>query len=756
MSCYVKVAVENATFRFDKLYTYKVPSELLEFAVKGARVAISFGKGKPRTGIILETFSSVSESEIGDITKIKSILDIERAAPLIDEEFIEIIQYLKQNTFCGYFDAVNAVVPKSSRLFAKQKEGKTTLAMSTYYTETCYKVSKQQTQDKLTPKQQILYDFLRGSSGKTAKQIEQDAGVSNAIIKGLEKKGSIERFTREKNFDNDQNNTDILIDSLSSAQQKAFDEILLNVKEKDKPNTTLLHGVTGSGKTIIYANLIKEMLKKGKSSILLVPEIALATQTIERFKQYFGENVAVIHSRLSNSERLVQWKKIKSKRANIVVGTRSAIFAPVQNLGLVVIDEEQEITYYSEQNPRYSAKDIASFRAKRHGAHLLLSSATPSVETYYYAKQNHINLVALSERFGNMPLPEVEVVDMQREVLSGNTTKVSSLLKNEIDKRLLNKEQVILLLNRRGYHTITLCSECKETVKCKSCDVPLVFHKVKDSLVCHYCGYTVPFDINCKLCGGTVRQTGVGTQRIEEQLELIFPGAKIARLDLDSVSGKHSAETILKDFGAGRYDIIVGTQMIAKGLDFKNVTLVGVLGVDQLLMSPSFYANESTFSMITQVVGRSGRGEKVGRAIIQTLDPNNPVIRLARQQDYESFYNTEIVSRKLRLYPPFCKICTVGVTAGSEKDALAIAHIFLETLVAELNQQEKRVPIRILGPLPMRISVIQNKFRYKLTIKTKGDRAIKLILGDVLTKVYQQVKTNDINIYIDFGRFSEM
>ncbi len=756
MSCYVKVAVENAAFKFDKLYTYKVQSELATFAVPGARVAVSFGNGKPRVGIIIETIPDTEVKQDPLYQKIKPISDIEKQTPLIDKEFLNIIKYLKQNTFCTYFDAVKAVIPKSNRLFAKQKNGQTSLLRSSHYTETCYKINELESDKKLTPKQQLLYDFLKGSGESSVKEIEKNLHISSGVVKGLEQKGVISKSLREKKVNSFANAGPHNIDSLSPAQDKAFVEISNNIKNNEKPNTTLLHGITGSGKTIIYANLIKNMADAGKSSILLVPEITLATQTIERFKQYFGENVAIIHSKLSDTERLQQWELIRNKGACVVIGTRSAVFAPVKDLGLIIIDEEQEITYFSEQSPRYDTKEVAKLRANFNGAHLVLSSATPSVESYFLARQNTFNLVTLNERYMNMPLPDVHIVDMTKEALSGNTTKISLMLKQEIDKRLANKEQVILLLNRRGYHTIALCSDCKSVVKCKNCDCALVYHKDKEKLNCHYCGYFEPLGLSCKTCGGTIRMTGVGTQRIEEQLSLLFPTARTARLDLDTVSTKNSAQTVLKDFAAAKYDIIVGTQMIAKGLDFKNVTLVGVLGVDQLLLSPSFYANERTFSMITQVVGRSGRGTKEGLAIIQTLDPKNPIIRLAGSQDYESFYNSEIISRKLRLYPPYCKICTVGVTANKESDSLSYSRMFLEILKAAIEKSEQNIPIRVLGPLPMRVSVIQNKFRYKLTIKTNGDKHIKRILNDVLTEVYQAVKTNDINIYIDFGRFSEM
>ncbi|MEG2054394.1 MAG: primosomal protein N', partial [Oscillospiraceae bacterium] len=427
--------------------------------------------------------------------------------------------------------------------------------------------------------------------------------------------------------------------NLSPQQTDAFTE-LVKMLQTNKPHACLLHGVTSSGKTLVFVKLLEEVLKKGKRAIVLVPEIGLTPQMVKRLKNAFGKKVAVVHSALGNTERLLQWQQIQHCEADIVVGTRSAVFAPVENLGLIIIDEEQEHTYRSEQAPRFLAHDVAKMRVTENNALLLLASATPSVESYYYANTGKYSLLEMSERYGNLPLPEVEIVDMRENLLLGNVGFLSARLREEICNNLNNDEQTILLLNRRGYQTVAICKNCAEVIKCENCSVPMVYHKAQNKLLCHHCGATTsPAPNICPKCGGEMKYTGYGTQKVEEELQGEFPNARILRMDLDSTTKKNAHEEMLSAFAKGEYDILIGTQMVAKGLDFEKVSLVGVVGVDSLHFSQGYKAFENVFSLVTQVVGRSGRsGYAEGRAIIQTLDPQNPVLNMAAKQNYKEFY----------------------------------------------------------------------------------------------------------------------
>ena len=739
-SC-VDVAVADAVFQFDRLYSYTVPPQLRRYVAVGARVLVPFGRGRPRMGVVL-ALSAEKEN-------LKELIDIERDSRYLDDELVELLFYLKQHTFCSYGDAVRTVLPKNSRLDVVFSEGDARMARASgSHLETAYRQSCLSVTPKLTEKQNCVYEFLE--SPRTFREIHDRTGVTRDVVSRLLKNGVIEAFERDK-APTAYQDYDVCRDfSLTEAQMLAYNEIRGNIEDCEKPDTTLLHGVTSSGKTLIYFQLISDVLQQGKQALLLVPEIALATQLIYRFKRLFGERVGVIHSGLSDTERQLQWQRARAGECDLIVGTRSAVFAPLSDIGLIIVDEEQEQTFLSEHNPRYHVVPLAKFRAKYHGAHLILSSATPLVETYYAAEKGRYNYVHLSERYGNMPLPSVNVIDTRSELLSGNGLCVSEYLKNEIDRRLDAGEQCLLLLNRRGYRTVSICSSCKSIIKCRNCDTALVYHKPAARYVCHYCGHSEEFRDVCEYCGGSIRHTGVGTQKIEEELRLLFPDAGILRLDMDSAGRKRSLSDKLAAFSRGDYDIIIGTQMIAKGLDFANVTLVGVLSVDQLLLAPSFRANERAFSMLTQVVGRSGRGEKAGEAVIQTVDPENPIIKLAAKQDFFSFYRGEIVSRKLHLYPPFCAISSVGLLGADEGETAAAAERFAAIIEAKVKASETSVPIRVLGPSPMRVAYVGNQFRYKITLKSRGDRAFRAMLFGAAETFYTEFKPKKVNAYINF------
>ncbi len=745
MATVVLVAVDNAACKFDILYSYRVPYDLVPFAQPGARVLVPFGRAAPRMGVVMQ----ITETGDAEAAALKAVIDIERDVPLLNEEMVQLIRMLRDTTFCTYYDAVKAILPRNSRLVTD-----TELAMkpaASGHLETVYLYNESAVPPRLSDKQRAVCDSVTGQS-RTAAEIMALCGVTRSVIDTLEKKGILSRIQRAKNIEiYEVEGLQRTVPPLTAAQQRAFDTIVRYRDDPQKADTTLLYGVTSSGKTLIYIKLIEAAVAAGKSALMLVPEIALATQMIYRLRELFGVRVGIIHSGLSDTERQLEWDKIRDGSCDIVIGTRSAVFAPLTNLGILIVDEEQEQTYVSEQNPRYSAAAVAAYRARYQNAHLVLSSATPAVETYYRARNGQYNFVALEERYGNMPLPKVRVVDMRRELLAGNSHHISSYLKSEIDARIARGEQSILLLNRRGYRTVSMCRNCKKIVKCGSCDAPLVIHKGRNSYVCHYCGRSYGIKDTCDDCGGGIKHTGIGTQKIEEDLEQLFPAARILRLDLDTVSRKHSLEQLLAAFSRGEYDMMIGTQMIAKGLDFPNVTLVGVLSIDQLLLMPSFRANERTFAMLTQVIGRSGRGDKKGEAIIQTIDPGNEIIRLAAKQDYEVFYESEIRSRKIHLYPPFCAICSVGFIAEKEPDAAGAAAQFA-AMMQEIQQGSfPKMPLRLLGPAPMRVSLVNDLYRYRIVLKHRADHEFRAFLRECVSAYHESDGAKKARIYVDFA-----
>ena len=736
----VEVAVDNAAFQFDKLYRYNVPQELAQYARVGARVYVPFGKTGCRMGIILGLCEASEEY--------KDIVQIEENEPVVTEELVDLIRYLRDATFCTYYDAVKAVLPKNIRLVPDKETSELELK-NEGHTETAYVTVKDMPHEGSTKKQELLMNFLEELH--TYNEIYRSLGISRDVVKRLVQKGWIREEQRWKTDELDLS-SDIYPASfdLTPAQNEAFEKIKGYMEDPSAADTTLLYGVTSSGKTMLYIRLIQEALSSGKGAMLLVPEIALATQMIGRLQTMFPGKVGIIHSALSDTERTLQWKRILDGEYPLVVGTRSAVFAPIPEIGLIIVDEEQEQTYIADQSPRFKATSVASYRARRHGAHLLLSSATPSVETYYLARTGKINYAEITQRFGDMPLPAVRVVDMRSELLQGNTHTIGTELYSKITDRLERKEQVILLLNRRGYRTVTICRDCKEVVMCESCSMPMVWHKSDCTHRCHYCGRIVPQILTCPKCGGELRHTGIGTQKIEEELDELFPQARVLRVDLDSMSAKNSLQKSLRDFAEGKYDIIIGTQMIAKGLDFENVTLVGVLSVDSMLLMPSYRAYERTFDMLTQVIGRSGRGTKEGEAVIQTIDPDNPIIRIASEQDYSTFYESEIRLRKAHLYPPYCHMCAVCFSAPNSAQGESAARQFLEQM-KETFSSSPDIPLRVLGPSPMRVPVVGKQYRWRLIIKSRGDSRFRKLLGDCLVDVRKRKGVGNTRIYVDFN-----
>ena len=799
MNCAVAfVALEGATMTFDKLYTYVIPPDLLSKTCSGQRVMVPFGRGNTkRQGIIIRVGSA-------DPKGLKSIYSLIDSNPILSEKMLEVCEFLKERTFCTYYDAVRALVPaglthKLNNYYSANKEFADVSLLSKdekdiylYLSNNLEKSegdiikifgvtpeflkkmaekealllsleTKQKIKDatqkyvalskdfdletKLTPRQKEVVDLLVDAGAASVKEICYFTGVTTSVVDGLIKKGALLPFDKVV-YRSVNKNTVPKPDeiNLTEEQQKAF-EGLKTLYESPDPKTALLYGVTGSGKTKVFLKLVDCAVAENKGVIVMVPEISLTPQLLSVFSSRYGDKISLFHSSLSLGQRMDEWKRIKEGKALIALGTRSAVFAPMENLGLVIMDEEQEHTYKSEQSPRFHARDVSAFRVKQSGGLLVLASATPAVETFTKAKSGKIFMFTLKNRYGNAVLPEVQTVDMTKEIKDGNKSIVSRELYNAVCETLDNGNQAILLLNRRGHNTYISCPSCGNVATCPNCSISLTYHSANNRMMCHYCGYSEPVSEKCPECGGEhIKFSGVGTQRAEEELETLFPNARILRLDADSTMAKDSYANYLKDFGEGKYDILLGTQMVAKGLDFPNVTLVGVLGADNAMFSEDFRSFERTFSLLTQAVGRAGRGETAGKAIIQTADPNSDLIAKAQNQDYDSFYEDEILSRKLRIFPPYCDICVVSVRSVSRENAEKSINLIFEEFKKELTKNDG-VKVIILGPGPASIPRVNNRYRYRMIIKCKNNKEFRKILQNAVA-----VKLlGDSGVSIDFN-----
>lgn len=732
----VGVAVSNATFHFDKLYTYAVMPDQQDTVRLGSMVLVPFGRGsRARMGVVLACDAEPESA------KLKFLFDVAPASACLTPELLRLVHFLKERTFCTYYEAVKAVIPYGAQYKPTVAEDGVTPVLQKQlvrHTENAYKLVGTLTPKPRPTAKQLAAVALLAGGERTLSALEEK-GISRAVLDNLCAKGVLECSKVNKSIDLYSSiplkNEPIL---LTEEQQAAYDALLPGLEDA-APHSALLYGVTGSGKTLVFLKLIEHCLQMGRRALVLVPEISLTPQMILRLKSQFGKRVAVQHSALNHTERLLQWQMIQDGGADIVVGTRSAIFSPLENIGLVIIDEEQEHTYRSESAPRYSAHEVARQRAAENGALLLLASATPSTESYYAAQHGRTQLVRLTKRYGGNPLPKVQIVDMRAELASGNPREISLAMEDAIRHNLEAGKQTILLLNRRGYQTVAQCEDCREVLKCQKCSVPMVYHKSAHKLLCHYCGSQLdPPPARCPACGGKLQYRGFGTQKAEEELAKLFPEARILRMDQDTTAAKDAHEKLLAKFARHEYDIMVGTQMVAKGLDFEDVTLVGVLGIDSLLFAQGFRAYETVFSLVTQVVGRSGRAKDPGFAIIQTTDPDNPVLNLAAAQDYDAFFEQEIAYRKLGLYPPFCGLCVVGF-AGPKESEVARASARFAALLGRQAAKQPDLPLRVLGPTPGSIEKINDSYRYKLTVKCRNDRRFRNLIRETLT-LYEQEK----------------
>ena len=742
-----QAAVNDANIHFDRLYSYCVPPRLAGRIWPGSMVLVPFGRGnKPRMAVVLDV------QEVEDAPdKLKTLLDAAPEEARLTPDLMELVRFLKERTFCTWFEAVKAVIPYGAQYRPAVENGRPVMqSRLTRSTERLYTLTGElPAAPKPGPRQLAAVQALR-QGPLTARQLDE-VGISKSTLDSLCKKGVLTACEQDKEIDLF---AAIPFDprpiTLSPEQQAVFWELLPKLEDA-QPHAALLHGVTGSGKTMVFLKLIERTLELGRKALVLVPEISLTPQMIRRLKSTFGSRLAVQHSALNNTERLLQWRRIQQGNADIVVGTRSAVFAPLQNIGLIIMDEEQEHTYQSESAPRYDAHDIAKKRAAMENSLLLFASATPLTETYHAAQCGRLQLVRLQHRYGGKPLPQVDFVDMRAELAAGNPREVSGRLAQELQKNLDHGEQSILLLNRRGYRTVAMCTACGHVLKCPHCSVPLVYHKPQQALMCHHCGHTVqPAPALCPDCGGKLAYSGFGTQRVEEELSRLLPAARILRMDQDSTTKKNAHETMLAQFARHDYDILLGTQMVAKGLDFEKVSLVGVLGIDSLLFGQGFRAYESVFSLVTQVIGRGGRADIPGRALIQTTVPDHPVLQLAAAQDYEAFYREEITFRKFGLYPPFCAFCVVGFVGDKEPEVLTAAVRFGQ-LLGETAAQNPQMPLRILGPAPMNIVMLNSKYRYKLTLKCRNDAQFRAVMRQTLDAYDKEKLPAKASVILDFN-----
>lgn len=603
---------------------------------------------------------------------------------------------------------------------------------------------------KNAPLQYSVVELLCALGSASVKELCYFTGASSSTIQALVKKGIISTQTQEvlRSATLSQEVEQAPPVELNAQQQTAYEHLDL-LADGSRADAALLYGVTGSGKTQVYIKLIRSVLDRGRTAMVLVPEIALTPQLLRIFMSHFGKSIAVLHSSLRAGERYDEWKRVRSGQANVVIGTRSAVFAPLKNIGVIILDEEQEASYKSENSPRYHARDIAKYRCAQDKALLVLGSATPSVETMYQAKQGNYHLVRLSTRFNQKALPQVLISDMKQELREGNDTSISALLRDEIRLNLERGEQTILFLNRRGASRMVSCGECGHVPQCSRCSANLTYHSVNQRLMCHYCGHSRPVYDACPECGGALYQVGIGTQKVQQELEELYPGVEILRMDTDTVSAAHPHEYYLDRFRRERIPILIGTQMVAKGLDFDNVTLVGVLCADQSLFVEDFRAAERTFSLLTQVVGRAGRGEKLGRAVIQTFTPEHDVILNASGQDYDTFYEQEIHLRKLRGSPPFRDITVITVSGAEETEVERIcykARSFLETELRTLQDSA-----RVLGPAPAVITKVNDRYRYRITVEGKSTADQRRVISRLLCAIHQDKSCREISAYADIN-----
>ncbi|HOP10286.1 MAG TPA: primosomal protein N' [Oscillospiraceae bacterium] len=794
MPSIAKVAVAGLLYSYDRVFDYLLPPEFS--SVKpGCRVKVGFGKGNAeKAAMILEI---VSENEAKELKPVKALID---PKPVLTGEQLELAVRVAERTFCPIYDAIKLMLPSGLGFLDKITYQKTTdrdpqsfdepqrsvllylgdkpvsaqklkketgvgseileIMVREGLLESSVKTARKvgdktvkllslgpEKPKRQSPKQAAVLKYLEENGESAAKQVSYYTGASNATINTLISKNAVianEQLCYRESYESAERiDPDSLI--LNKDQQAAYETL----SALAPGSNALLFGVTGSGKTMVILKLVQKTLSEGRSALLMVPEILLTPQFTKLFTGCFGKRVAVLHSGLSEGVRLDEYRRIKNGDADLVIGTRSAIFAPLENIGLISMDEEQESAYKSESSPRYDAGEVAAMRAKTHGALFLRSSATPSIRTWHAAQNGKIALVKLGARYAGARLPSVKLIDMRDESPVAPGGVLGETLLNALKNTRDNGRQSVLLLNRRGHDTIVICYDCGEVIKCPHCSVALNYHIANGRLMCHVCGYSTA-EMRCSKCDGKrMRFLGSGIQKVETELAQLLPEASVLRMDTDTTVTRDAHDKLFTNFKNGEYDILIGTQMVAKGIDFENVTLVGVLNAEQGLFSGDYKGAERTFSLLTQVVGRCGRGKYSGEAIIQTYLPENRIFEYARNQDYEAFYNDEIELRRQLLHPPFCDICLIGVSGENEKETAKAADEFLELVKEKTVGTE--FPVRAYGPAPAQTARAANRYRYRLTLKCRNTKGFRDLIGQALKDFSNAHKRDNITAFADMN-----
>lgn len=793
------LAVDKTAFHFDADFSYVVPPRMADALRPGCRVMVPFGRAD---ALRLAMVMSVGPAEADDSAPLKAIRAQIDAEPVLSPEMMRVVRWLSDNTFCSTYEAIRAVMPPGAGLYLEtlylpgegfplisdkypalralfEKKGRARaeqillrggisaaelrdLAASGALaaerearpqararTERTVRLTGRAPGRKLTEKGARAASFLEGRGAVPVAEVCYHCLVTPAVIATLVKSGVCEydesAVIRAPQASAPESEAEPIL--LSSRQREVRDALVALARAR-KPAAALLYGVTGSGKTNVYRSVIEALLHDGRSAIVLVPEIALTPAAVALFQGQFGGDVAVLHSGLSAGERYDQYRLIREGKVRVAVGTRSAVFAPFSDLGLIVIDEEQESSYHSSAAPRFDARDVAALRCKEHGALMLLCSATPLVTSFYYARTGRYHLFTLDERPSGESLPQVLLVDRRGE--GADPSPVSRALVEAVRETVARGEQAMILINRRGYSPHTRCTACGAAVECPNCSAALTYHAANGGHLCHHCGYAVPALTRCPRCGGELRRTGKGTQSAAEQLAFEIPGLRVARMDTDTTSRKDAHRALLQDFAVHRYDVLLGTQMIAKGHDFPGVTLVGVLSADNTLYSGDPRAAERTFSLLTQVVGRGGRGDKPGRALIETYDPSNRVIALAAEQDYESFYDDEIMLRRALIEPPFCDVAVITLQ-GPREELVKTAAAKLVAALGEAMGRTGPAPYRVIGPFPAGLYRVAGNYRWRTLLKCKKTAPVRGAIRQSIRRLSAEGCLGGAAVTVDFG-----
>ncbi len=740
-----EVIINRGAKKLNRTFDYNIPKELEELILVGSKVLVPFGNGGKLTEAFVVGIKETSAFEVKDIAKLEENLSNKQIA---------LAKWMAKRYFCNVSDCIKLMLTPGTRNKNKEKRIQDKTINCVYLKKDREEIEIEIETGKIkSEKQKRVVNFIKDNEGATVPEIEMFTDCARGIVNTLVKNGYLEivekKVERNPLLGRDCEKTTKL--QLTEEQEKAYKSVEEAI-DKEKYQQFLLYGVTGSGKTEVYLQLIEKVLTIGKNAIVLVPEISLTPQMLDRFISRFGkEKIAILHSKLSIGERHDEWERIREKKARIVIGARSAIFAPIENIGIIIIDEEHDSSYKSETNPRYHAKEIAKILAKENHAPLVLGSATPDMTTFYHATNEDengntkIQLLTLTKRANHSSLPKVEIIDLKQELANGNRSMLSMELYNCIEENLKQKRQTILFLNRRGYSTFIMCRNCGYTVKCPNCNISMTYHSYERKLKCHYCGHEENIVTICPEChSDKIRYFGTGTQKLEQEIHKQFPEASTIRMDIDTVTKKNSHEVILNTFKNENIDILIGTQMVVKGHHFPNVTLVGVIAADSSLNIDDYRANERTFQILTQVAGRAGRENLPGKVVIQTYNPDNFSIICAQKQNYDLFYETEIALRKQLKYPPFCDIILIGFNSYQEQEIKKVSSKIYQYLEQRLDKEE----FKVLRPMPCPIDKIQNRYRWRIIIKGRMTEEANEILNACLKEIYQE-NIKDTRIAID-------